>query len=102
MLRNEMKWNNYMQSHNAQANAGSSEQVNNETTPADGTLPARIERHMGRDTAKKQRSSTSSSSSSACLELLHRMLMDRNAHDERVEAANKLEAQDYASRAEQK
>lgn len=64
MLRNEMKWNTYLQSVSA---ASAVPQDNPPAAVLDDTLPTRIERPMGRDKAKKQRSGTSSSSSFSSL-----------------------------------
>jgi hypothetical protein len=86
MLRNEMKWNTYLQSVSA---ASAVPQDNPPAPVLDDTLPARIERPMGRDKAKKQCSGTSSSSSSACLEVLQKLSMDQYAQAERAEEANK-------------
>ncbi|KAG2648294.1 hypothetical protein PVAP13_1NG038508 [Panicum virgatum] len=72
ILRNEMKWNEWLAS-----------------------MP------VGRDKGKKARSSTASSSS-ACLEVLQKMSMDRSAYEERVEAASNKEAKDIASRSDRK
>jgi hypothetical protein len=99
MLRNEMKWNTYLQSVSA---ASAVPQDNPPAPVLDDTLPARIERPMGRDKAKKQCSGTSSSSSSACLEVLQKLSMDQYAQAERAEEANKREAMDFASRSERK
>jgi hypothetical protein len=101
MLRNEAKWNNWLASLSSPSNA-------QEGRPADATedetLPPKIAKPIGRDRAKKQRTSSDSSNSksSACLEVLQKMQVDRNAFDERVEAASKDEVQEIASRAERK
>ena len=92
MLRNEMKWNEWLASMSASNGEPSTEPA---TANADATLPPRIDRPNGRDRAKKPR--TSSTASSACLEVLQKMSMDRNAYEERVEAATKEEAKDIAS-----
>jgi hypothetical protein len=101
MLRNEAKWNNWLASLSSPSNA-------QEGRPADATedetFPPKIAKPIGRDRAKKQRTSSDSSNSksSACLEVLQKMQVDRNAFDERVEAASKDEVQEIASRAERK
>ena len=97
MLRNEMKWNEWLASMSASNGEPSTEPA---TANADATLPPRIDRPTGRDRAKKAR--TSSTASSACLEVLQKMSMDRHAYEERVEAATKEEAKDIASRSDRK
>ena len=97
MLRNEMKWNEWLASMSASNGEQSTEPAKAST---DATLPPRIDRPNGRDRAKKPR--TSSTASSACLEVLQKMSMDRNAYEVRVEAATKEEAKDIASRSDRK
>ncbi|KAG2592312.1 hypothetical protein PVAP13_5NG550600 [Panicum virgatum] len=97
MLRNEMKWNEWLASMSASNGEQSTELAKAST---DATLPPRIDRPNGRDRAKKPR--TSSTASSACLEVLQKMPMDRNAYEVRVEAATKEEAKDIASRSDRK
>jgi hypothetical protein len=86
MLRNEAKWNNWLASLSSPSNA-------EEVCPADATkdeiLPRKIDNPMGRDRVKKQQSNSNSSNSNstACLEVLQKIQVDRNAFDERVEAA---------------
>jgi hypothetical protein len=84
---------------NAQRNGDAAEGVEAE---ADPTLPPRMERPVGRDRAKKQRSNTQSSSSSACLEMLQKISMDQLAHAEHQETANNEEVKDVASRSDRK
>jgi hypothetical protein len=67
----------------------------------DETLPPKIARPMGRDSAKKQQSS-SNSSNSTCLEVLQKMQVDRTAYEERVDATPKDEVKGNASRADRK
>jgi hypothetical protein len=69
MLRNEAKWNNWLASMSSPKNP---EEVGPAEPTKDKTLPPKIARPMGRDKAKKQRSS-SNSSNSACLEVLQKM-----------------------------
>lgn len=99
VLRREHKWNSWL----AQMEA------NNEPDPAnpqneiiDNTLPPKLDRPIGRDKAKKQRSDGVGSSSSACLEVLQKMSMDQRAFEDRQEAATKEEAVDNASRSDRK
>jgi hypothetical protein len=70
----------------------------------DEMLPRKIDRPMGRDRAEKQQSSSNSSNSNstACLEVLQKMQVDRNAFDKRVEAASKDEVTEIASHGERK
>ena len=98
ILRNEMKWNEWLASMSA-SNEGPHVQPAEENL--DPTLPPRIARPVGTDKAKKACSSTASSSS-ACLEVLQKMSMDRSAYEERVEAASNKEAKDIASRSDRK
>jgi hypothetical protein len=86
MLRNEAKWNNWLASLSSLSNA---EEVHPADATKDEMLPRKIDRPMGRARAKKQRSSSNSSNSNStiCLEVLQKMQVDRNAFDERVEAA---------------
>ena len=98
ILRNEMKWNEWLASMSA---SNEDPHVQPAEENLDPTLPPRIARPVGRDKGKKARSSTASSSS-ACLEVLQKMSMDRNAYEERVEAATKEEAKDIASRSDRK
>jgi hypothetical protein len=69
MLRNEVKWNNWLDSMSSPNNA---EEVRPGEPTKDSTLPAKIARAMGRDRAKKQQSSNNSSNSNStvCLEVL--------------------------------
>jgi hypothetical protein len=67
----------------------------------DDTLPSRITRPMGRDKAKKLRSS-SSSNSLACLEVLQKMHSDRHIYEQRVEDATSAAESAIACRAERK
>jgi hypothetical protein len=80
ILRNEMKWNSQLATMHAQRSGDAAEGVEAKVDP---TLPPRMERPVGRDRAKKQRSNTQSSSSSACLKVLQKMSMDQLAHAER-------------------
>ena len=97
MLRNEMKWNEWLASMSGSNGEQSTEPAKAST---DATLPPRIDRPNGRDRAKKPR--TSSTASSTCLEVLQKMSMDSNAYEVRVEAATKEEAKDIASRSDRK
>ena len=98
ILRNEMKWNEWLASMSA---SNEDPHVQHAEENLDPTLPPRIARPVGRDKAKKAHSSTTSSSS-ACLEVLQKMSMDRSAYEERVEAASNKEAKDIASRSDRK
>jgi len=98
ILRNEMKWNEWLASMSA---SNEDPHVQPAEENLDPTLPPRIARPVGRDKAKKAHSSTTSSSS-ACLEVLQKMSMDRSAYEERVEAASNKEAKDIASRSDRK
>lgn len=98
LLRNEMKWNEWLASLSA---CNEESLVQPIEANIDATLSPRIARPVGRDKAKKARSITSSSSS-ACLEVLQKMSMDRSAYEERVEAASKEEAKDIACRSDRK
>jgi hypothetical protein len=94
MLRNEPKWNNMLANLPATTGGtpGQSEQ------PAkDPILPPRMDRPVGRDKSKKQRSTSTTSSSSACLEVLQKMSTDRIAYEARLEAATEKEAREMAS-----
>jgi hypothetical protein len=73
ILCNEAKWNAHLTTMHGQKDGDATEGVQAEGDP---TLPPRMERPMGRDRAKKQRSNTQSSSSLACLEELQKMSMD--------------------------
>lgn len=95
LLRNEQKWSEHYTSM-----CGGEPDTEPGKTNIDATLPARIERPVGRDKAKKARSNNSSSS--ACLEVLQQLSKDRSAYQERVEAATKEEAKDIASRSDRK
>jgi hypothetical protein len=98
ILCNDMKWNSWLASMSISTGA---EDVQPGQPTTVGMLPAKIERPIGRDKAKKQCSSTSSSSST-CLEVLQKMSMDRVAYEERVEAATKEEARDITSCSDRK
>jgi hypothetical protein len=65
------------------------------------TLPSRITRPMGRDKAKKLRSS-SASNSSMCLEVLQKTHNDQQIYEQRVEEAISVAETAIASRAERK
>jgi hypothetical protein len=67
----------------------------------DDTLPSRISRPMGRDKAKKVRSS-SASKFSACLEVLQKMRTDRQIYEQWVEDATSAAETAIACRAERK
>jgi hypothetical protein len=67
----------------------------------DNTLPPRITRPMGRDKAKKLRSS-SVSKSSTCLEVLQKMQSDWQIYEQRVEEATSAAESDAACQAERK
>jgi hypothetical protein len=100
ILRHENKWNTFLASLSTPNNA------ENDGKTVEGskedTLPARIERPMGRDKAKKQRSSSSSSNSTACLEVLQKMQCDRQVYEQRVEEATSVAETAIAVRAERK
>jgi len=98
ILRNEMKWNEWLATTSASNEEPAVQPVEENVDP---TLPPRIDRPNGRDNAKKARNSTSSSSS-ACFEVLQKMSMDRSAYEERVQAASEEEAKEIASRSERK
>jgi hypothetical protein len=72
ILRHEYKWNSYLASL-CTPNAKVAEKAGE--VSKDNTLPPRITRPMGRDKAKKLRSS-SVSKSSTCLEVLQKMQSD--------------------------
>jgi len=98
ILRNEMKWNEWLVTASASNEEPAVQPVEENIDP---TLPPRIDRPNGRDKAKKARNSTSSSSS-ACLEVLQKMSIDRSAYEERVQAASEEEAKEIASHSERK
>ncbi|KAG2610251.1 hypothetical protein PVAP13_4KG177600 [Panicum virgatum] len=92
-----MKWNEWLAAMSANNGEPSTEPAKAST---DATLPPRIDRPNGRDRAKKPL--TSSTTSLACLKVLQKMSMDRNAYEVRVKAATKEEAKDIASRSDRK
>ncbi|KAG2659249.1 hypothetical protein PVAP13_1KG262015 [Panicum virgatum] len=98
ILRNEMKWNEWLATTSASNEEPAVQPVEENVDP---TLPPRIDRPNGRDNAKKARNSTSSSSA-ACFEVLQKMSMDRSAYEEWVQTASEEEAKEIASRSERK
>jgi hypothetical protein len=99
ILGHEHKWNTFLGSLTksiAEAQEQTPEMVK------DHTLPERVERPMGRDKAKKLRSSSNASSSSACLEMLQKMQNDRQDYEQRVEEATSDAEYAIATRSEKK
>jgi hypothetical protein len=99
ILRNEPKWNNWLASLPA-ATGGTPGQ--SEQPAKDLTLPSRMDRPVGWDKSKKQRSMSTASSSSACLEVLQKMSTDHIAYETRLEAATEKVAREMASRSDRK
>jgi hypothetical protein len=97
LLRNENKWTSFV-------DPGTNGEAGEDSQPPidDGTLPPRMEKPVGRDKAKKQRSGNASSQSSACLEVLQKMSMDQRDFEDRQEANSKQEGIEEAARAERK
>jgi len=100
ILRHENKWTSGL---STEPNGENSENPQLPELPNDdGTLPPRMDKPLGRDRAKKQRSGNASSQSSAYLEVLQKMSMDQRASQEWHEAANKEAYIEDATRAERK
>jgi hypothetical protein len=104
ILCNESKWQAHLTTTFA-PNAGEHKEVvggQAEEANKDVTLPPKISRPIGRDKAKKMRSSSTSSNSTACLEVLQSMRSDQQAHEERVEQATGATEDATAARSERK
>ena len=93
MLRNEMKWNEWLASI---LQAMGSNLLN---LPRQAQMPHSHLELIGQMAGTGQRSRVPAALPlSTCLEVLQKMSMDRNAYEVRVEAATKEEAKDIASR----
>ena len=100
-----MKWNDwlaYVHVKETKEQDSVSAQPGTQGEPTEETSSPKFSRPMGRDRAKKQRTTCSSSSSTAYLELLQQMQIERAKHEERVEAATIVESKEIASRSERK
>jgi len=94
MLRNEMKWNAWLASLDtpeaqpAEPTLNQQDEHTDNLQPRDDSVPTTLVRPIGRDRAKKLRSSsTSASNSSACLEMLQKFQADRARYEEQIVAA---------------
>ena len=101
ILRREQKWNEFLAERfkRKPKSAAPGVGVMTDGGPADGSQASPMEelspdfvRPMGRDRAKKLRTSSSTGSSAACLEVLHKMQNDRTRFEERAEAQSKDES----------
>jgi hypothetical protein len=68
----------------------------------DKTLPPKISRPIGRDKAKRMKTSNTASNSTAFLQVLQNMRSDRQAYEERVEQATDATEGAISARSERK